>query len=267
MGIVSLKKIRHVALDLDGTLYCGGTLFPWTLDFLSQLQKKSIGKTFLTNNSSKSRIDYQKKLKRLGIEAGLDEIYTSTLCTIEYLKEKEPSVKKLFILGTESMQKEVAEAGYQLVNQTAEKPDAVLVGFDTGLAYESLCKAAYWIRQGKPYFATHPDNMCPSDQPTWLVDCGAITACLESSTEVPPKKVLGKPSPRMLQGILQRYPLKKEELAMVGDRLYTDIEMARGAGIIGILVLSGETQKRDLKGSNVSPSLVLENVGELGRLF
>ena len=267
MGTVSLKKIRHVALDLDGTLYCGETIFPWTLDFLAGLQKKSIGKTFLTNNSSKSRVDYQRKLKRLGIDADLDEIYTSTLCTIEYLKEKEPSIEKLFVLGTESMQKEVAEAGYQLVNQAAEKPDAVLVGFDTGLVYENLCKAAYWIYQGKPYFATHPDQVCPTDQPTWLADWGAMTACLESSTQISPKAVLGKPSPRMIRGILKKYALQKRELAMVGDRIYTDMAMARKAGVMGILVLSGETQKADLKGMKPGPDLVLKNVAELGRLL
>ena len=109
----------------------------------------------------------------------------------------------------------------------------MLVGFDQTLTYARLCRAAWWITQGKPYFATNPDRVCPTDQPTVLVDCGSITAALQTATGCAPKAVLGKPDPAMLEGILRGHHLAAEKLAMVGDRLYTDMAMARRAGAVG----------------------------------
>ena len=116
-----------------------------------------------------------------------------------------------------------------------------VVGFDTELTFARLCRAAYWISKGKPFIATHPDRICPTDQPTVLVDCGAICAALEQAAGRGPDVVLGKPDPCMLRGILSRHALAPEQLAMVGDRLYTDMAMARRAGALGVLVLTGET--------------------------
>ena len=76
-----------------------------------------------------------------------------------------------------------------------------MVGFDTTLSYARLCRAAWWIKQGKPYFATNPDRVCPTDEPTVLVDCGSICAALREATGRAPAAVLGKPSPAMLRGI------------------------------------------------------------------
>ena len=120
----------------------------------------------------------------------------------------------------------------------------MVVGFDQTLTYARLCRAAWWIKQGSPFFATNPDRVCPTNLPTVLVDCGSITAALEKATGIAPQKVLGKPDPAMLQGILQRHSLKPENLAMVGDRLYTDMEMAHRAGAFGVLVLTGEATAR-----------------------
>src|SRR5207302_5346002 len=104
------------------------------------------------------------------------------------------------------------------------------VGFDTTLVFSRLCRAAYWIKQGKPFIATHPDLVCPTDYPTVLVDCGSVCAALEKAAGRSPNAVLGKPDPGMIAGILERHNLAPAELAMAGDRLYTDMEMARLAG-------------------------------------
>lgn len=260
-----LGPIRHVALDMDGTIYNGGTLFPFTLPFLALLDQLSIGFTFLTNNSSRSSADYIAKLGVWGIRIGPQQIYTSTQATIGFLRTSLPGVNRLFVLGTPSMQEELCGAGFELTpNPTTEEPEAVIVGFDTDLSYPRLCKAAYWISKGKPFIATHPDRICPTDQPTVLVDCGAVCAALESATGRRPDKVLGKPDPCMLDGILQRHGLRPNQLAMVGDRLYTDVAMAHRAGALGVLVLTGEAKAHEVAGFQPAPGLVVESLKEFG---
>lgn len=263
-----LRRLRHVALDMDGTIYKGGTLFDCTLPFLKLLRELGVGYTFLTNNPSKSLADYLEHLEEMGVPAAHGQLYTSTQATIEFLREHHPGVRRLFALGTPSMGGEFAAAGFELLAEAPDaEPDAVLVGFDTTLTYPRLCRAAWWIRQGKPWFATNPDRVCPTDQPTVLVDCGAICAALAAATGRAPAAVLGKPDPAMLRGILHKHALQPAQLAMVGDRLYTDIEMARRAGAFGVLVLTGETTRDELAKAPSAPDLVVPSLLELGHLL
>lgn len=266
MEMQRLESIRHVALDMDGTLYRGSTLFDFTPPFLDRLRELGIGYTFLTNNCSKSVQDYLLHLGRLGIDATEDQIYTSGLCAIDYLRREIPRAQRLFVLGTASLFREMRNAGYY-ITAPDDEPDVVVVAFDTALSYERLCKAAWWIRQGKPFIATHPDRNCPTDQPTVLVDCGAVTACLQLAAGRPPDAVLGKPDPSMLRGLLERHQLEASQLAMVGDRLNTDILMARRTGALGVLVLTGETTREDVCGSADAPDLILPSVREWGDLL
>jgi HAD superfamily hydrolase (TIGR01450 family) len=260
-----LRRIRHVALDLDGTIYLGRTIFPFTLSFLAILRELGIGYTFLTNNSSKSTREYLAHLAAFGIFANASELYTSTQATIAYLRSVYPKAKRLFVLGTTSLMGEFAETGFALcVDDPADEPDAVVVGFDTSLVFQRLCRAAYWIQKGKPFVATHPDRVCPTDQPTVLVDCGSICAALEKATDRKPDAVLGKPDPRMLEGILQRHKLQAHELVMAGDRLYTDMAMAHRAGALGVLVLTGETSEREVAEADLPVDLIVRDLGVLG---
>ena len=261
--IKRLEDIRHVALDMDGTIYSGGTLFESTKPFLALLEGLGIGHTFLTNNSSKSAIDYIAHLHRIGITATAEQIYTSTQATIEYLRQQMPAVRRLFVLGTASMRRELEAAGFALTADSAsDEPDGVLVGFDTELTFPRLCRAAYWISHDKPFVATHPDRVCPTDQPTVLVDCGAICAALKEAAGRGPDVVLGKPDPCMLRGILHRHALVPGQLAMVGDRLYTDMAMAHRAGAFGVLVLTGETTAAAAVKYSPAPDLVASGLAE-----
>jgi NagD protein len=260
-----LGNIRHVALDIDGTIYSGGTLFESTLPFLAVLRELGIGHTFLTNNSSKSAEDYLARLRQIGIVATPDQLYTSTQATIEHLRQHLPAVRRLFVLGTASMSRELEGAGFALTADSAtDEPDGVLAGFDTELTFSRLCRAAYWIKKGKPFVATHPDRVCPTDQPTVLVDCGAICAALEQAAGRGPDVVLGKPDPGMLRGILSRHALAPRQLTMVGDRLYTDMAMAHRAGALGVLVLTGETTAAQGASHSPAPGLVVSGLAELG---
>src|SRR5688572_20998772 len=170
-----LRAIQHVALDLDGTLYLGGRLFPATLPFLRRLKELGLGYTFFTNNSSVSTLGYVDKLRKLGIACEADEVYSSTSATLAYLRKEQPDVARLFVLGTPPLREEFASHGFVVYDQPAplgggEEPDAVVVGFDPTLDYPRLCQAAYWISQGKPFIATNPDAVCPTDRPTVLPD-------------------------------------------------------------------------------------------------
>jgi len=263
-----LRQIAHVALDLDGTIYRGGTLFACTLPFLGRMREFGIGCTFLTNNPSKSSADYLAHLRKLGVSATADELYTSAQATIDRLQQRFPQVKRIFALGTPSMLAEFQGAGFTLTaDDPADAPDAVVIGFDLTLTYARLCRAAWWIQQGKLFVATNPDKVCPTDQPTVLVDCGAICALLEKATGRAPDLVPGKPDPAMLSGILDRHGLRPAQIAMVGDRIYTDILMAHRAAAFGVLVLTGEATAQDAAQANPPPHLVVPSLAELGELL
>ena len=263
-----LKKIKCFVLDMDGTIYMGSQLFPFTKDFLKELTDNGIGYSFLTNNPTRSRVDYLKKLEKLGIEATPDQMYTTAVATIEYLKEKMPEVKRIFATGTPSMIKEFEEAGYEMTAiDAADMPDLLLVAFDTTLTYERLCHASWLAAQGIPYIATNPDRVCPTDLPTVLVDCGSLCKCIEHATGRCPDLVIGKPNPDMLSGIMYRYGLKAEEIAMCGDRIYTDVAMAQNAGAFGVLVLSGETTLQTALEAENPPLLTARDISVFGKLL
>jgi HAD superfamily hydrolase (TIGR01450 family) len=260
-----LREIAHVALDMDGTIYKGGTLFSCTLPFIAQMRELGIGCTFLTNNPSKSASDYLAHLRKMGLAATAEELYTSAQATIDCLRRRFPEVRRIFALGTPSMLAEFRGAGFELTeDDPGDVPDAVVVGFDMTLAYARVCRAAWWIQQGKLFVATNPDRVCPTDQPTVLVDCGAICAMIEKATGRAPDIVLGKPDPTMLSGILDRHGLRPAQIAMVGDRIYTDILMAHRADAFGVLVLTGEATPRDAEQANPRPHLVVPSLAELG---
>ena len=274
-----LSRIRHLALDMDGTIYLGSRIFPFTIPFLEKMKAAGIGISFLTNNPTRSVQDYLDKLAKMGREATEDGMYTTSLAAIDYIKEHHPQARRLFLLGTPSMAEQFRKAGYEeCADDPGDVPDVLVVAFDTTLTYSRLCRAAYWASQGIPYVATNPDRVCPTDKPTVLVDCGSLQKCIEHATGRKPDIVLGKPDPTMLQGIMHRHGLKPEEIAMVGDRIYTDTAMAHNAGAVGVLVLSGETTMETVKKVQADaatnpepefypPDLVLNNIAELGELL
>lgn len=274
-----LSKIKRLALDMDGTIYLGSTLFPFTIDFLDSMKNAGVGYSFLTNNPTKSVADYLKKLEGMGIHADNDNMYTTSLAAIDYIKSHYPQARRLFLLGTPSMISQFEKAGFESCSDDPDDvPDVLVVAFDPTLVYSRLCRASWWASQGIPYVATNPDRVCPTDQRTILVDCGSICRCIESASGRKPDITLGKPDPNMLYGIMDKYGLKPEEVAMVGDRIYTDTATAHNAGAFGVLVLSGETTLETAEkvaadaASNPNPEfyppdLIVRDVKELGELI
>jgi HAD superfamily hydrolase (TIGR01450 family) len=258
MGNDVLKNVKALLLDLDGTLYLGNRLFDWTPPFLATLRDLGLRRIFMTNNSSRNAAGYTEKLRRLGVDAEPQEIITSGQSAALYLREQ-PDIRTVYVLGTEALAEDVRQAGKTVV---AEEADAVLVGYATNLDFESLSRAAIELQHGARFLATHPDRVCP-DPRGMLPDCGAMCACLASAVGREPDQVFGKPSPWMLRLATERLGLAPGAMALVGDRLYTDIQMALDSGMPAVLVLSGETTQEEAASATVRPDVVFENVGQL----
>ena len=253
----SLDGIKAVFLDLDGTIYLGDSLIDGALDFLGRLEERGIKRYFLSNNSSKSVEQYVEKLRDLGIDADKDEVLLSTHDLISWLSKKE--VTSTFLVGTEGMRSMLEEQG---IETSSEQPEFVVLGYDTEISYEKLATASIHLHEGVQLVASHPDMVCPSPR-GGLPDTGAYMSLFKATTGVGPVHVCGKPNKGMILHKVEDLGLKPSECCMIGDRLYTDIEMADRAGVYGILVLSGEASVDDVEEGELRPSLVVDSVAEL----
>lgn len=248
----NLKNIKFFILDMDGTIYLENQILKGSLDFLKKLKKTNRNYIFLTNNSSKNRSDYQKKLAKMNIKVDAKKVINSGEITAAYLADQnQKKGKRIYLLGTNSLKKEMERFGHQIVNQEekirekAESVDYIVLGFDKTLTYQKLWDAHQLIIDGAAYIATHPDYVCPLSGGKTQPDTGSMIELLAASTGKRPL-IIGKPSHLTVEYILKRFNLKKSEIAVIGDRLYTDMKMAQNADITGILVLSGETKIEDL---------------------
>ncbi len=256
-----LKAVDFFLLDLDGTIYLEDRLIDGAAAFLKCLKEQGKKAIFLTNNSSKNRFSYRDKLKGMGIEVKAEQIFTSGEATAIYLKKKCPGAK-IFLLGTSLLAEEFRQAGFELLDQG--DPDYVVLGFDTTLTYDKLWQACDYIRVGIAYIATHPDLNCPLGQGKYMPDAGAMIKFIEASTGKTPL-VIGKPNPGMFASLSKKYNLDKTRTAIVGDRLYTDIQLGLDTGITTVLVLSGETTAEQYATSPLKASYVFPSVQELAR--
>ena len=256
-----LKSIQLYLFDMDGTLYLGDRLFAFTRELLDTLRATGRRYLFMTNNSSKSVEDYIKKLKKLEIPAVKEDFITSSQATAWYLQKHHPG-KTLYVCGTRSLQRELQQAGFT-VTEDVEKTQCIVMGFDTELTFRKLQDVCYLLstRGDIPYIATNPDYVCPTEFGS-VPDCGSVCDMVFNATGKRPV-VIGKPSPLMPELAMEKTGFSKEETAVVGDRIYTDIKSGLNAGIAGILVMSEETTREILDESPDKPDLVLEDASEI----
>lgn len=253
-----LDEVRCFALDMDGTIYLGEQWIDGALDFLHRIEETGRSYVFMTNNSSKNAAVYVDKLHRMGLDAGADKIVTSGQATIYYLK-KHFSGAKVFLLGNSMLQEEFAQAGIVLEE---DNPDVVVTAFDTSLDYQKMCKVCDHVRSGLPYLATHPDYNCPTET-GFIPDAGAIHAFIHASAFRFPDRIIGKPNEDIIEYLATRVQMQRDKIAMVGDRLYTDIAAGRNNGLKSVLVLSGEATMEDVRESDVVPHLIFRSVKEI----
>ncbi|HPJ01254.1 MAG TPA: HAD-IIA family hydrolase [Candidatus Limiplasma sp.] len=253
-----LKPIRCFLLDMDGTFYLGSSLLDGSLAFLDQVEASGRQAMFLTNNSSKSAEVYFDKLKGMGVREPFLRVLTSGQATAQYALKTFPG-KRAFVLGTEMLRSELRKSGILIDD---EHPDYVLIGYDTTLDYPKMTAVCDFVRDGLPYIATHPDFNCPTET-GFAPDIGAIMAFIEASAGRMPDIVIGKPNRGIVDEALRITGLMPSQLAMVGDRLYTDIAMGALHGLLSILVLTGETKKEEIVNSPYQPDLVFERLSDM----
>ena len=257
-----LRGIRCFILDMDGTIYLGNQLFPFTPGFLKRVEETGREYYYFTNNSSKNAGEYLRKLAGMGIPAPKGRMLISNQVMIDYLLEHHRG-ESVYLVGTPYLREDFEQAGIPLGGEDAQ---LVVLGFDTTLCYEKLRIACDLVRAGKPIYGVNPDLNCPVEGGGFIPDCGSMARLIEASTGVLPE-FFGKPSPHTLRHILKRTGFQPQELAVVGDRLYTDIAVAQGTPVTSILVFSGETHPEDLKGSPVQPDLVFPSLREAAQLL
>ena len=249
-----LRNIKCFVLDMDGTFYLGDKIIDGSLDFLDLINKTNKSYHFYTNNSSRNIKFYIEKLTRMGCNIANVSVLNSTQVILKYLDENNFG-KKVYLVGNEYLKEDFINAGYVIVDNN---PELVVVGFDTTLNYEKLTKACTYTRNGIPIFAVNPDFNCPVED-GFIPDCGSICAAIKASTGVTPM-YFGKPSKYTLNYILDITGFKENEIAFVGDRLYTDIAIGKGTKVVTILVLSGETKIEDLETSDIKPDLIFKSL-------
>lgn len=264
MDNYNLKKKKLFLLDMDGTIYLDNKLFPDSKNFLGYIRENGGKYIFLTNNSSKSVLDYIEKLKKLEIEVDESNFLTSTQATALYLKENYLE-KKIYVLGTESFKKELRNNNFLVVDQYEEDIDCLVVGFDTELTYEKITVACKLLNKGVDYIATNPDLICPTSF-GYIPDCGSICKMIEDATGKTPI-YLGKPNPNMVKLAVEKTSFSKEETIMIGDRLYTDIACGINAGITTAAVLTGETKANDIETTPYKPDYVFNDISELYKIL
>ena len=250
-----IDNIRCFALDMDGTIYLGEQWITGAKEFLKRIEESGRSYVFLTNNSSKNPAVYVEKLHRMGWDVTEDKIITSGQAMIFYLQKHFPG-KRVFLLGNPLLKEEFEQAGI-LLDDTA--PEVVVTAFDTSLTYEKMCKVCDFVRAGLPYLATHPDYNCPTET-GFIPDAGAIHAFIHASAFRYPDRIIGKPNSDIVNYLINRVGAEREQIAMVGDRLYTDIAAGRNNGLKSILVLSGEATLEDVSSSDVLPHLIFDSV-------
>jgi 4-nitrophenyl phosphatase len=258
----SLDRLAHVRcflLDMDGTIYLGDQLIDGALRFLDVLRDQGKNFLFVTNNSSKNSSEYMAKLTRLGITAQERQVLTSGAATALYLSRVAPGAR-VYVVGTPALEADFESRGF-ILTPSAEAELAVL-GFDTTVTYAKLWGLCDMARAGLPYYATHPDNICPTDTSV-MPDIGAMIAFVHTVTERMPDLIVGKPNSIMADTAVELSGVPREALCMVGDRLYTDIAMGTENNILTALVLSGETSVAHLPDAPFRPDYVFANLGEL----
>ena len=257
-----LRAIEDLIIDMDGVLYRGDETIPGVEEFFAFLRERPIGFILATNNSTRTAQQYVDKLARIGVEVALSEILTSSQATAMYLETLARPGTKVYVIGEEGLETAVRERGYIISGDGAQ---FVVVGMDRRLTYEKLKIATLLILGGARFIGSNPDKTLPTEE-GFIPGAGATLAALEASTGVAPT-IIGKPEHTIFELALAKLGSSKEDTAMVGDRLETDILGGYNAGLTTILVLSGATTRQDVDSAPIRPDLVFEDIRHLHKAW
>jgi len=242
---------------MDGVIYSGTRLIPGAANFIAKLRNNHIPYRFLTNNSQRARRDVALKLRRLGIEAEPDDVFTCAMATARFLASQKAG-GTAYVIGENGLANALHVNGYTVVDDDA---DYVVVGEGRTLTFEMIERGVRLVERGARLIATNLDPSCPTESGI-RPGCGAIVAMIEKATGVKAFSV-GKPSPVMMRAARKEMGLSSEQTIMVGDTMETDILGAVQLGYRSVLVLSGGTKREDLTKFAYQPDIVVENIGEI----
>jgi NagD protein len=244
-------------LDMDGVIYRGTKLIPGAQAFIRRLRETDTRFLFLTNNSQRTRRDVATRLRRMGIAAGEEHIFTCAMATARFLAQQKPA-GTAFVIGEGGLQQALHHNGYAIVDHD---PDYVVVGEGRSLNFEMMETAVRMIGGGAKLIATNLDPNCPT-QHGLRPGCGAIVAMLESATGIKAFSV-GKPSPVMMRVARKELGMATSETIMIGDTMETDILGGVQMGYRTVLVLTGSTKREDLLRYAYQPDVVVDSVADL----
>lgn len=255
----ALNDVKLFVLDMDGTVYLGNNLIEGSLDFIHKVKETRRSFIFFTNNASRVPSFYKEKLAKMGLEVEESDVVTAGDVTAEFLKTYYPG-KRVYLNGTPLLENSFKEKGINLVD---DEPDVAVQSFDTTLTYEKLDKICRFVRNGVPFVATHMDTNCPTED-GFMPDCGAMCDLITSSTGVKPR-FLGKPFKETVDMVLEITGFKRDEVAFVGDRIYTDVATGVKNGAKGFLVLTGEADMQTVAESEVEPDCIYDSLYEMSK--
>lgn len=255
-----LRTKRLFLLDMDGTIYNEDRLFDGTLDFLSRIVSDGGRYLFLTNNSSRSAMDYVKKVNAMGIPADLSHFYTSGQAAAFYLNDRYPG-QVVYCMGTRSLVEELERAGIRTVTRPDNRATVVLIGFDTENTSEKIRDTCIMLGRDVAYLATNPDLVCPVSF-GYIPDCGSMSIMLKNATGKTPF-FIGKPEPIMVNCALKQLSASPDDAVLIGDRLYTDIAAGKNAGVDTICVLSGEAALEEALSGEIRPTWIFDGVKQI----
>ncbi|MBI2952810.1 MAG: TIGR01457 family HAD-type hydrolase [Chloroflexi bacterium] len=254
----NLAHLRALLIDLDGVVYRGSEVLPGAKEFFDFLSARNLAFCLLTNNSTATPAQYVCRLACVGITVNESAVLTSGEAAAQYLQKRGPSSAGVYVIGEEGLRQPIARAGFRF---DGVAPDYVVVGLDREFTYDKMAVACLAIRNGARLIASNPDTTFPTERGL-LPGAGAILASITASTGKRPV-VVGKPNTRMLTLAMERLGVGREETAIVGDRLDTDVLAGRRAGITTILVLTGVTTPSDLARSRLQPDWVSPDLTHL----
>lgn len=227
--------------DMDGTIYLGDHVLAGVHETLRFLREQGIPLRFLSNNPTKDPEQYAAKLERLGLPTPVDDIANTVVSTVRWLRAAHPHAV-VFPIAEEPLVRALAQAGIRMSDDPAEV-DIVVASYDRTFDYRKLQIAfdALWFHRRAILIQTNPDRYCPFPGGRGEPDCAAITAAIEACTGVQCSVNLGKPGPIMAAEATAGLGVDPADVLLVGDRLSTDIAMARAAGMASALVLTGDS--------------------------
>jgi HAD superfamily hydrolase (TIGR01450 family) len=262
---VADRLYRAYLFDLDGTIYLGDQLLPGARRLVEELRRRDLAVRFLSNNPTRGPDQYAAKLAGLGLATPVEEIVNTVVTMTRWLLDNAPGAV-VYPISEPPLIRALETAGIPMSSDPAEI-DVVVASYDRSFTYEKLQIAfdAIWYHRRARLVATNPDRFCPFPGGRGEPDCAAITAAIEACTGARCEAVTGKPDPAMLHAALAGLEVETGECVMVGDRLSTDIRMARDSGLTAALVLTGEAGPGDLQriAPPDAPDLVLDRIDRL----